>query len=317
MESAYREDELLDSIVIDSEGYIYGRVGKVIVKEDEICFSVYETKPDEKTVVDVDTLKEELLKRVNLTFTAKLQKLSHFDVLSQNIRKEFGLKPEESLTNQHYIKYSEKLGIEIPYKKVAEERKEPKGTITLREVKTIGISTIGTKERSALIKVVFLHEPKEAKFRKIPIQKTISYRGTEALRDMLVVDSEGLAVGYVDSLVMFRHMPGIRIYRAKPTDSVSLSWLTQHLEKTGRPDIIEALNRYFGTEGGSHVYQVSMDDLDDFMRKTKLTFKVPESVLFDQRVKEFIMDVPWDVVHKIGDVVLLGLTLSELKSKGY
>jgi len=317
MEPAYREDELLDSIVIDSEGYIYGKVGKIIVKEDEICFSIYETKPDERTVVDIDTLQEELLKRVKLSFTAKLQKLSRFEILSQNIRKEFGLKSEEPLIDQHYMNYSEKLGIEIPYKKVMEERKEPKGTITLSEVRTIGISTIGMKEKPTLIKVILLHEPKEAKFRKIPVQKSISFRGTETLRDRLVIDPEGFTLGYVDSMVMFRHMPGIRIYKAKPTDSVSLSWLFRHLEKIGRPDIIEALDKYFGTERGSHIYHVSMDDLEEFMRKTKLTFKIPDTVLYDQRVKEFIMDIPWDVVHKIGDVILLKQTLSELKSKGY
>jgi len=317
MERAYREDELLDSVVIDSEGYIYGKVGKIIVKEDEICLSIYETKPDERTVVDVDALKEELLKRVKLTFTAKLQRLLSFEVLTQNIRKEFGLKPEEPLIDQHYIKYSERLGIGIPYKKATEERKEPKGIVTLGEVKTMRISTIGSKERSTAIKVILLHEPKEARFRKIPVQKTVPYRSTETLRDKLVIDLEGLAVGYVDSIVLFRHMPGIRIYTSKPTDSVSLSWLFRYLEKMDRPDIIEALKKYFGMESSSHVYNVKMDDLEDFMRKTKLTFKVPDSVLFDQHVKEFITDIPWDVVHKIGDVILLGLTLSELKSKGY
>lgn len=319
MKRAYREDELLDSVVIDSEGYIYGKAGKTIVKEDEICLSIYETKPDERTVVDVDALKEELLKRVKLKFTAKLQKLSSFEVLAQSIRKEFGLKPEEPLTDQHYIKYSERLGIGISYKKVAEERKESKGIVTLREVKAIRISTIGSKERSTVIKVILLHEPKEARFRKIPAQKTIHYRSTETLRDKLVIDSEGLAVGYVDSVVLFQHMPGIRIYTSKPTASVSLSWLFRYLERIGRPDIIEALKKYFGTEGEtrSHIFNVKMDDLEDFMRKTRLTFKVPESALFNQDVKEFIIDIPWDAVHKIGDTVLLGLTLSELKSKGH
>jgi sporulation protein YlmC with PRC-barrel domain len=316
MERAYREDELLDSAVIDSEGYIYGKVGKIIVKEDEICLSVYEARPDERTAVDLDALKEELLKRVKPAFAAKLQRLSSFEVLNQNLRKEFGLKHEEPLTGQYYAKYSERLGIEIPYKKVTEERKEPKGIVTLSEVKTIGVFTIGAKEKSIVIKIILLHEPKEAKFRKIPIQKTIPYRSTETLRDKLVIDFDGLAVGYVDSVVLFRHMPGIRIYTSKPTDSVSLSWLFRYLEKMDRPDIIDALRKYFGTEGDSHIYHIKMDDLEDFMWKTKLTFRVPESVLFDHSTKELVMDIPWDVVHKVGDVVLLRLTLPELKSKG-
>ncbi len=317
MERAYREDELLDSIVIDSEGYIYGKVGKINIKEDKIGLLVYETKPDQRTVVDTDAVKGELLKRVRLTFTTKLQRLSRPEVLAQNIRKEFGLKLEEPLTDQHYIKYAERLGIEIPYKKAMKKRREPKGTVTLREVKTIKLSTIGTGEKSSVIKVILLHEPKEARFRKIPVQKTIPYRSTEMIRDKLVLDASGLAVGYVDSIVLFRNTPGIRIYSSKPTDSVSISWLFRHLEGIGRPDITEAIKKYFDIKSGAHVYRVKMDDLEEFMRKTKLTFKVPESVFFDRSVKEFVMDIPWEVVHKIADVVLLRLTLSELRSKGY
>lgn len=317
MERAYREDELLDSIVVDSDGYIYGKVEKINIKEDKIDLLVYETKPDERTVVNIEAVKEELLKRVKLTITTKLQRLSHHEVLAQNVQKEFGLKPEEPLTDQHYIKYAERLEIEVPYKKVTEERREPKGIVTLREVKTIRISTIGTGEKSRVIKVILLHEPKEAKFRKIPVQKTIPYRDTKMIRDKLVLDASGLAVGYVDSIVLFRDTPGIRIYSSKPTDSVGLSWLFSHLEKIGRPDIIEAIRKYFEMERGAHVYRVRMDDLEDFMSKTKLSFKVPEDVFLGRSVKELVMDIPWDIMHKIGDVVLLRLTLSELRSKGY
>jgi len=317
MERAFREDELLDSIVIDSEGYIYGKVDKINIKEDEIGFLVYETRPDERTVVNTEAVKEELLKRVKLTIATKLQRLSHYEALAQNVQKEFGLKHEESLTDELYIKYAERLGIEIPYKKVMEERREPKGVLTLREVKIIRMSTIGTGEKSRVIKVILLHEPKEAKFRKIPVQKTIPYRNTEMIRDKLVLDADGLAVGYVDSIVMFRDMPGIRIYSSKPTASVDLIWLFSHLEKIGRPDIIEAIRKYFEIERGAHVYRVRMDDLENFMRKTKISFKVPEDVFLGRTIKELVMDVPWDNMHKIGDVVLLRLTLSELKSEGY
>jgi len=317
MERAYREDELLGSIVVDSEGYIYGKAGKINIKEDEIELLVYETKPDERTVVDIDSLFEELQKRVKLTFTAKIQRLSRAEVLTQNIQREFSLKPEEPLADQHYIKYAERLGIEIPHKKIIEEREEPKGTVTLTEVKSIKTSTIGTPGQSRLIKVILLHEPKEARFRKIPVQKTVPYRITETIRDKLVIDPSGLAVGYVDSIVLFSDKPGIRIYTSKPTDSVSLSWLFGHLEKIGRPDIVEAITKHLKIRRGAHVYRAGMDELEDFMEKTKLTFKVPESAFFEQSTKEFITDIPWDILDKIGDVVLLRQTLSELKSKGY
>lgn len=129
MERAYREDELLDSVAVDSEGYIYGKVGKISIKEDEVSLLVYEARPDEKTVVDVEAIKEELLKRSKPTFSAKLQKLPPKEVLAENLRKELGLKPDAPLDDQHYIEYAELTGIQIPYKKAAEERKDRKSVV--------------------------------------------------------------------------------------------------------------------------------------------------------------------------------------------
>jgi hypothetical protein len=98
---------------------------------------------------------------------------------------------------------------------------------------------------------------------------------------------------------------------------VSLSWLDRHLEKIGRPDVSESIKRHFMIERGTRVYQIRREDLEDFMQKTGLTFPLPEEVIFDQNVKELLMDIPWDALHKIGDVVLLKLTLADLRAKGY
>jgi len=317
MERAYREDELIEASVIDSEGYIYGKVEKINIKENEIILIVHESKPDVKTVVDVGALESEFLKRVKLTFGERIQRLPPTDVLAKNIRKELGLGLEETLTEDSYVKYAERLGISVPYKKIMGDRKEPKGTINLGEIKTIKTSVLGTEKGSAVIKAILLHEPREASFRKIPIQKKVVYQNTDALKDKLVFDSDGTAVGYVDSIVLFKNSPGIRVYSTKVTGMVSLSWLDRYLEQIGRPDVSEAIKRHFRIERGTHVYQIRREELEDFMQKTGLSFTLPEDVLFDQSVKEFLMDIPWDAVQKIGDVVLLRLTLAELRSKGY
>ena len=112
MERAYREDELLDSIVIDSEGYIYGMIGEVEVKEKEVDLLVYETKPDEKTVIDIGTLKQKLLERVDLPLSAKIRRLSNLEVLNERIREQLHLKPGEAVSDKDYTKYAEKLGVE-------------------------------------------------------------------------------------------------------------------------------------------------------------------------------------------------------------
>jgi len=317
MERAYREDELLDSVVVDSEGYIYGRIGKIDIKEDEVSLLIYEARPDEKTVVDIEAIKEELLKRVRLNLSAKVQKLSPDTILAENLRKELGLKPDVLLSDQHFINYAERTGVEVTYKKAAEERREPKGHASLQNVKAIGVSTVGTKETSDVMKIVLLREPREAAFRRIPVQKTVPFRSTDAIRDKLVIDAKGLALGYLDSVVLFQNTPGIRIYSLKPSDSVSLSWLIKYLDGAGRPDIVEALVKHFRVETGDHVYRMTKSELEGFMQKTKLAFKVPDELLIDRSVKDFVMDLPWDIVAKIGDVVILHKTLAELRSVGY
>jgi len=317
MERAYREDELLDSVAVDSEGYIYGKIGKISIKEDEVSLLVYEARPDEKTVVDVEAIKEELLKRSKPTFSAKLQKLPPKEVLAENLRKELGLKTDAPLDDQHYIEYAELTGIQIPYKKASEERKEPKGNVRLQDIIAIGVSTIGTKNSSNVMRIVLLREPREASFRRIPVQKTVPFRNTDSVKDKLVIDAKGLALGYLDSVVLFQNTLGIRIYAMKPTDSVSLSWLIKYLDNRGRPDIVEALLKYFRIETGDHVYKMTRSELEGFMQKTKLMFKVPDELLIDRSLKEFVMDIRWDMIAKIGDVIILRGTLAELRSIGY
>jgi sporulation protein YlmC with PRC-barrel domain len=317
MERAYREDELVDSLVVDSEGYIYGRIGKIDIKEDEVSLLIYESRPDEKTVTNVQAIKEELLKRVKLNISAKFQKLSPNEILTENIRRELRLNADAPLTDQNFLEYAERTGVEITYKKAAEQRREPKGHVRLNDLKAIGMSTVGTKETSDVMKIILLREPREASFRKVPIQRTVPFRSTNALKDKLVVDAKGLALGYLDSVVLFQNTPGIRIYSLKPSDSVSLSWLIKYLDSVGRPDIVEALVKYFRVETGEHVYRMTKTELEGFMQKTKLVFKVPDELMIDRSVKDFVMDLPWDTISKIGDIVILHKTLAELRSTGY
>lgn len=316
MERAYREDELVGATIIDSEGYVYGTVEKINVTEDQIILLAQEDKPDVKTVADVTSLKEGLLKDVKMTLGLKLRRIAPEEILAKNIRKELGIGLDEQLSDEHYIKYAEKLGFLIPHVRAAVERKEQKGIVSLNEVKTIRISVMGKEEGTKLIKVVLLHEPREAAFRKIPTQEKVPYRSTETIKDKLVLDADGNALGYVDSVVLFQGMPGIRVYISKISGQVSLSLLARYLEETDQSDAA-ALIREHLMDPESHRYTVEMEELEDFMHQKKLTFRLPEKVMATQGTKEFVADIPWNEIHKVGDVVLLKSKLTGLRPKGY
>jgi len=315
MERAYREDELLDATIIDSEGYVYGKVEKINIDEGEIVLLVYEGKPDVKTVVDMASLKEELLRGVKTTFGSKIRRIAPWEVLAESIRKELGLGLDAQLSDEHYQEYAERLSVPIPRVKAQVERKEQKGIVSLDEIRTIRTSVIGKEKGTRMIKVILLKEPKEAAFRRTPIQEKVPYQNTDAIRDKLVLDSEGNALGYVDSVVLFQGTLGIRVYVSKLSDQVSLGLLTQYLEESGQPDVAASVRKHF-MDSKSRRYTAEREELEEFMRQKKLTFKVPEKVT-SQGNREFVADIPWDAVHKIRDVVLLKSTLTDLRSKGY
>ena len=311
MDRAYREDELLDATVIDSEGYIYGKIGKINIGEDEVTLIIYESKPDLRTLVNINSLKEELLKNVKIPLGAKLQGLSLTEILVAYIRKNLGLKPTEPLTDQHYVKYAERLDIPIPYRKVETERKEPKGSIRLQDIKAMRVSVISAKQQEKVFKIVLLDDPREAKFRNIPVQEKVPYLSTKAVEDKLVLDASGVALGFVDSIVFFQGMPGIRVYVHEPTDHINLTKLYRYLDATGNTQIARAMKEHFVWD------TVRRDELEAFIERAGSGSILPENVISTEQTKKFVMDIPWDTIHKVGDVVILGLTFPELRSKGY
>jgi sporulation protein YlmC with PRC-barrel domain len=44
---------------------------------------------------------------------------------------------------------------------------------------------------------------------------------------------------------------------------------------------------------------------------------LPENVVGSQGAREFVADIPWDEIQKIGDIILLKSTLTDLRAKGY
>jgi sporulation protein YlmC with PRC-barrel domain len=319
MERAYREDELFGATIIDSEGYVYGKVEKIDIAEDQIVLLASEDKPDVRTVKDFQSLKEELLKSVKATIGLKLRRSTPSDILAENIKKELGLGVDEHLNNEHYVKYAERIGVSIPSAKASMERKEQKGTVNLNEIKNIKITVIGKETRTKTIKIILLHKPKEADFRRIPIQDKVPYRSTEAIRDKLVLDSEANAVGYVDSVVLFQGTPGIRVYVSKMSAQVNVRLLARYLEEIGQPDAATIVRKHLVGSKSDHykVEMVDMDELEDFMRQRRISLRLPEKFMTSQSGRDFIADIPWDAVDKIGDVVLLKSTLTDLRTKGY
>ena len=187
--------------------------------------------------------------------------------------------------------------------------------MSLSEIKTIRITVIGKEKGTKVIKVVLLRKPKEADFRKIPIQTKVPYRSTELIKDKLVLDTEGNALGYVDSTVLFQGTLGIRVYISKASGQVSLTLLNHYLEEVGQSNVANQVRKHLlGPE--TRRYTATIEEVEDFMHKMKLNFRLPEKVIGSQDARELVADIPWSEIQKIGDVVILKSTLTDLRSKG-
>jgi sporulation protein YlmC with PRC-barrel domain len=53
------------------------------------------------------------------------------------------------------------------------------------------------------------------------------------------------------------------------------------------------------------------------MQQKNVSFRLPEHIMTDLGSREFVADIPWDEIQKIGDVVLLRSKSSDLRGKGY
>ncbi len=313
MERAYKEEELVDGVVIDSEGYIYGKVDGINVEEDKVVFLVYESKPDSKELPDIEALKDDLAERVKTSFTDRMRGVSQRELLEKRIREELDLNSDEALKNEHIVSYGERVGVKASIKKAEVERREVKGEVELGEISAIMVSVINTRDEEKTLKVVFLNQPREAMYRRIPLQETVPFKNSESLRDKLVLDAQGVALGFVDSVVFSPSGVSMRVCAYRPMDYVRLRGLYDYFDDAGRTAFAELIKGYFKGD------EARRDELEDFIYRMARgsSLPIPPDLIYQRYVKEMTMDVPWKGIHKIGDVVVLKLPLPELKEKGY
>ncbi|MCD6262992.1 hypothetical protein J7L60_01075, partial [Candidatus Bathyarchaeota archaeon] len=115
----YREEELLDALVVDSEGHIVGRVGSFVVTPRTIIVKLYELEKKSRTEPD----EEELVKRLMEAVPKKkglLSKAPSLEDLYADVRKELGKEATEEVTLEDLVRYAEVKGVEVPQRVVEE-----------------------------------------------------------------------------------------------------------------------------------------------------------------------------------------------------
>ena len=292
----YREEELIDGLVVDNEGYICGYVSNFSVEPDNIAINLYEYD-----IQRVETLnEEELVKRI-LDFTPPKKgffrrksgrgKLGIEDVYDR-VRKRLSLPETETLTFEHMVEYAKAESIDIPYEIQENKEKVDKGSVSWSSIDKIAFTDLG--------KCLLLNEAVAGKRKAASQNKEIGYKSSKDLAGRIVIDSEAKIIGTAVTFLV-GNPPGIlvNIERAMKIERPDPEALKSELIPKSFTNLKQL---YDQVKKDQNVRHVNDDDLINWARKYNLN--VPTNI---EERRETTRELPlnWNTIAKFGDVIIL------------
>ena len=297
--SYIEEERFRDTLVVDSEGYICGRVASFEIKPDRVMLRLYKEVEEEQSVVDVERLKEELMLALFGKASPKLEKK-----LYNRIRKDLKLPSKTPVGEAELVNYARMLALDIPTKTVKKTTRED-------VEEPIDLEIVDCMNETSLGKCIVLKEPVEAERRGVEILDYVPYKGTAEIKGMLVIDSEAKIIGHAERILIGKPL-GLRIAveTVKETEVVDMEALWQtimaHFRKPEK--FYERLCKDLGIRP------------EDITEQHIIAWAERAGIPIPKRtetkvVKEMTLDIPWTVIKKIGDVIILNRTLEELRMR--
>ena len=289
----FRPSELVGTLVVDFEGYIYGRVIKVDIGPEGPVFKIRCLKNVQKSMPDIDALKQDLLRDLKEKFN-----VSNVQEIYEFIAKELKI---QSVTENDLISYAKLKEVKIPMKEVLREVEEEKPDIRLDDVKTINKSELGS--------CILVKTPIEAMMRGIEPQEPVLYQSEESLRGKIVIDNTAKILGKAHSFMMSAE--GLSIQVGKDGMVTKLI-----------PDMSSLKKRIFSEKTSKEIIKdmesLGFDQPQDLNDDKLLTYakmrgyEIPTRLESNKTILLYKSSVPWHQIRKIGDVVLLNKTLLEV-----
>ena len=297
--SYIEEERFLDTLVVDSEGYVCGRVASFEIQPDKVMLRLYKEVEEEQSVVDVERLKEELMLALFGKAGPKLERK-----LYNRIRKDLKLPSKSPIGEAELVNYARMLALDIPMKTVKKKTKK-------NVEEPIDLEIVDCMNETPLGKCIILKEPVEAERRGVEILDYVPYKGTAEIKGMLVIDNEAKIIGHAERILIGKPL-GLRIAveTVKETEVVDMEALWQAIMAHFRkPDkFYERLCKDLGIRPE----EITEQHIIAWAERVGMAIpKRTETAV----VKEMTLDIPWTVIKKIGDVILLNRTLEELRMR--
>jgi sporulation protein YlmC with PRC-barrel domain len=289
----FKPVELIGSMVVDSEGYVYGRVAKIEIRPEGPAFKITSVKTIKESIPDIDALTQSLLEDFKSKYSIfSIQELYKF------VAKELKV---QSVTENDLISYAKLKEITIPIKEVSKDVEEEKPSIRLDDIEAMNKSEFGS--------CILLKTSIEAMMRGIEPNKPVLYQDEESLKEKLVIDNSGKILGKVHGIVMGAE--GLRVVVSKESvvrklvpDMVLLKKKLLS-ENTTRDIVKDMKNLGFQSPG-----ELTDEKLVAYAKMRG--YEIPTRLESVKAILLYKTSVPWEQLGRIGDVVLLKKTLPDI-----
>lgn len=286
----WKREEIINSLVIDSNGFIVGYVKDIIINPpNKVSLRIYKTKEESRIIIDFDALHSLLIKKIKKKFGRKTIK-----DLYEEIEKEM----KEKVSEQTLIKYAESKNIEIPKKEIIEKIEVDMGEVSWEEIENINESIFGV---CILLKKEFFKE-KEATSYYVPEHEIIG---------KMVIDKNARIIGNVSDVLYSINGLGIKIVQKRVGSN-----LLPNIEELKRLLIVTYASEENLEENISSLLKIPKNlalrdnNILEFAKRTGVEIPMKEVTLEEEQ--EYPKIVPWTEIKTIGDVVLLNKSIDEI-----
>ncbi len=291
------EEKFIDTLVVDSEGFICGRVESFEIEPDRVLVRLYKEVEEEREVVDVEKLKEELMVTLFGKVSPKNEKK-----LYDKVRKELGLASASQVGEAELVQYARMLGLSVPTKVIkVKTRRTVEEPLDLELMECVNETPLG--------KCLILSEPWEARRRGIQLPRPVPYMGTKDIKGRLVIDCEAKIVGHAEKTLIGKPL-GLRIAveTVEEEEFVDFEALYRSLlARFKKPKkLVEKVAKDLGIKPGS------VEKQHILAWAQRMGIPIPKKK--ERKVVVLTtLDIPWTEIKKIGDVVILKKRIEDLR----
>jgi hypothetical protein len=300
----YREEDLVDGLVVDKEGYVCGYVASFSVRPDRIILNLYKYDAQRVQTLDEDELIQRLLAHLpqeqpRSRFSFSSRPKAGPEALYARVKQTLNLPSPSPVSLENLVDYAVAEGVEIPYQIQELKMKTETGSIDWSYVEKIAFSDVG--------KCLLLNDAVEARNRNITPSDEIGFKSTEDLAGRIVLDADAKIVGSAVKLLV-GYPPGIliNVERVILMEQPDPDALKQALVPTTYLDVQQLFGQVKSDLG---LKNATDDDLLTWARRRKMD--LPTRAI-ERREVVMELTLSWDQIAKIGDVVILKKDLAAL-----